>query len=328
MDSIDSIPIIDIGEIDEANGAKIDKLVKQIRQTYGEIGFAYLINHNIDPNLVENLFQKSYEFHCLPYETKMKIELNELHRGFIPINTSTDRNSKFAEVTKPNQSESFIMMREANEDDPAVQKGDFLAGPNQWPLEIRGFRKTLTSYFDAMTKLCQKICSVIAIALGTDPVSFAAEFEPPTTFLRLLRYPPIPPDTPNEIYGSAPHSDFGCITLLAQDKTGGLQVMNRQGNWIDSPYIKDTFIMNFGDMLQRWSNGLFVSTPHRVINKSGQERYSCPFFYEPNINAKVSPLNSCITAKNPRKFESIDYGEFLRAELQSGYDRHSKTDKA
>ena len=83
--------------------------------------------------------------------------------------------------------------------------------------------------------------------------------------------------------------------------------------------------MNFGDMLQRWSNGLFISTPHRVINTSGQERYSCPFFYEPNINAKVSPLPNCITAENPRKFESIVYGEFLRAELQEGYDRHSKT---
>ena len=156
MDSFRSIPIIDIGDINETGGSKIDSLVKQLKKTYGEIGFAYIVNHNIDPYLIEDLFQKSHEFHSLPYETKMKIELNELHRGFIPINTSTDRNSKFAEVTKPNQSESFIMMREANEDDPAVQKGDFLAGPNQWPLEIRGFRKTLTSYFEAMTKLCQK----------------------------------------------------------------------------------------------------------------------------------------------------------------------------
>jgi len=326
MESYKSIPIIDIGKIDDANGAKIDELVEQIRQTYGEIGFAYIVNHSIDPNLVENLFQKSYEFHHLPFEAKMKIELNELHRGFIPINTSTDRNSKFAKITKPNQSESFIMMREANEEDPAVQKGDFLAGPNQWPTEIPGFRETLTSYFDAMTKLCQKICSVIAITMGTDPKSFATEFEPPTTFLRLIRYPPSPPNILNDVYGSAPHSDFGFITLLAQDKNGGLQVMNRQGNWIDSPYIKDTFVMNFGDMLQRWSNGLFISTPHRVINKSGHERYSCPFFYEPNVKTKVSPLHSCITAKNPRKFQSIVYGEFLRSELQSGYERHSKTD--
>ena len=325
MESFERIPIIDIGEIDQANGAEIDILVQQIRQTYGEIGFSYIVNHNIDTCLVENLFQKSYEFHSLPYKAKMKIELNELHRGFIPINTSTDRNSKLELVTKPNQSESFIMMREANADDPAVKKGDYLAGPNQWPIEIPGFRETLTSYFDAMTKLSQKICRVISLVLGTDTESFAAEFEPPTTFLRLLRYPPHPPDTPSNIYGSAPHSDFGCITLLAQDETGGLQVRNRHGRWIDSPYIKDSFLMNFGDMLQRWSNGLFISTPHRVINISGKERDSCPFFYEPNINAKISPLPNCITAENPRKFESIVYGEFLRTELQSGYERHSQT---
>ena len=176
MHSFERIPILDIGEIEKGNGAKIYTLVQQIRKTYGEIGFAYIVNHNIDPRLVEKLFQKSYEFHSLPYEAKMKIELNELHRGFIPINTSTDRNSNLAVVTKPNQSESFIMMREAFVDDPAVQKGDYLAGPNQWPTEIRGFRETLTSYFDVMTDLCQKICRVIAIALGTDPESFAAEF--------------------------------------------------------------------------------------------------------------------------------------------------------
>ena len=136
----------------------------------------------------------------------------------------------------------------------------------------------MTSYFDVMTDLCQKICRVIAIALGTDPESFAAEFEPPTTFLRLLRYPPSPPDTPSDIYGSAPHSDFlDLLHYLPKTKTEVCRVRNRQGIWIDSPYMKDSFVMNFGDMLQRWSNGLFVSTPHRVINTSGQERYSCPF---------------------------------------------------
>ena len=98
MDSFRSIPIIDIGDINETGGSKIDSLVKKLKKTYGEIGFAYIVNHNIDPYLIEDLFQKSHEFHSLPYETKMKIELNELHRGFIPINTSTDRNSKFAEA--------------------------------------------------------------------------------------------------------------------------------------------------------------------------------------------------------------------------------------
>ena len=326
MISFDQIPIIDIAEIDQIDGPGIESIVRQIRKAYGTAGFAYIVNHGVGPLLIENLFQNSVEFHSLPYEEKMKIELNELHRGFIPINTSTDKNSKLAVITKPNQSESFIMMREANRNDPAVQMGDFLAGPNLWPEKLPQFRKTMISYFDELTHLCHKICRTIALALRTDVEAFAAEFAPPTTFLRLLHYPPQSPDSPCDLYGSAPHRDFGCITILAQDETGGLQLRNSQGNWINAPFVKDSFVMNFGDMLHRWSNGLFISTPHRVINSSGKERYSCPFFFEPNINAKVSPLPCCITPDNPQQFESIVYGEFLRTELQSGYNRHALTD--
>jgi len=326
MKSFDQIPIIDIAEIDQIDGPEIESIVLQIRKAYSTAGFAYIVNHGVDPLLIKNLFQKSVEFHSLPVEAKMKIELNELHRGFIPINTSTDKNSQLAVVTKPNQSESFIMMREADLNDPAVQMGDYLAGPNQWPEELPQFRKTLISYFDELTHLCHNICRTIALALRTDVEAFAAEFAPPTTFLRLLHYPPQSPDSPGDLYGSAPHRDFGCITILAQDETGGLQLRNSLGNWIDAPFMKDSFVMNFGDMLHRWSNGLFISTPHRVINSSGKERFSCPFFFEPNINSTVSALASCITPENPQQFDSIIYGEFLRTELQSGYDRHAPTD--
>ncbi|HAF88578.1 MAG TPA: 2OG-Fe(II) oxygenase, partial [Deltaproteobacteria bacterium] len=98
---------------------------------------------------------------------------------------------------------------------------------------------------------------------------------------------------------------------------------NSQGQWIDVPFIKDSFVMNIGDMLHRWSNGLLISTPHRVKNCTGRERYSCPFFFEPNVNVNVSPLPCCINDHRPKQFESIDYGEFLRTELQTGYDRHA-----
>jgi isopenicillin N synthase-like dioxygenase len=81
--------------------------------------------------------------------------------------------------------------------------------------------------------------------------------------------------------------------------------------------------MNIGVMLHRWSNGLLISTPHRVINCSGQERYSSPFFFEPNVNVKVSPLPCCITHDRPKQFASVFYGEFLSSELQSGDDRHT-----
>ena len=132
-------------------------------------------SHPISYSVCKQLFQKSVDFHSLPYKEKIKIELNELHRGYIPINTSTDRNSKLAVVTKPNQSESFIMMREAGMNDPAVKSGDYLAGPNQWPEGLPGFQEILTSYFDELTHLCHKICRVIALVLGADLKTFASE---------------------------------------------------------------------------------------------------------------------------------------------------------
>ena len=324
MQSFDHIPIIDIGDIDQIDGPGLGSIVRQIRGAYSTAGFAYIVNHGVDSNLIKDLFQKSREFHALPHSQKLKIELNELHRGFIPINTSTDKNSKLAEITKPNQSESFIMMREAGETDPGVKAGDYLAGSNQWPEGLVGFRETVTAYHDVLTELGHKMCRAIALAMGADVAAFSSLFAPPTTFLRLLHYPPQPPDLPRDIYGSAPHTDFGCITILAQDEIGGLQVRNSLGQWIDAPFIPGSFVMNVGDMLNRWSNGLLLSTPHRVINRSGQERYSCPFFFDPGVNVEVAPLASCITPDNPQRFDEIVYGEYLRAELQAGYDRHTK----
>ena len=322
MPAFDHIPIIDIGDIDQAEGTGIEAIVNQIRDAYSTAGFAYIVNHGVDSGLIDELFEKSAEFHALPHSSKLEIELNELHRGFIPINTSTDINSTLAVVTKPNQSESFIMMREAGENDPGVLAGDFLAGANQWPEGLPGFRETVSAYSDVLTQLGHKMCRAIALAMETDVEAFSAMFAPPTTFLRLLHYPPQQPDPSGDLYGSAPHTDFGCITILAQDEIGGLQVRNSQGQWIDAPHIPESFVMNVGDMLHRWSNGLLLSTPHRVINQSGRERYSCPFFFDPGVSIEVAPLESCITPDNPKRFDGIVYGDFLRAELQSGYDRH------
>lgn len=319
----DHIPVIDIGDIDQRDGTGFESIVRQIRDAYGTAGFAYIVNHGVDQVLITDLFEASAAFHALPRAAKMTLELNQLHRGFIPINTSTDRNSRLAVVAKPNQSESFIMMREAPAGDRAVLAGDYLAGANQWPDGLPGFRDTVVAYHAALTQLGFKLCRAIALALRTDVETFAAAFAPPTTFLRLLHYPPQPPDPAGDLYGSAPHTDFGCITILAQDEVGGLQVRNQAGAWIDAPCIPGSFVMNVGDMLHRWSNGQLLSTPHRVVNRSGRQRYSCPFFFDPDVNVEVAPLPACVTAEQPSQFDSIVYGDFLRAELQAGYDKHA-----
>lgn len=320
----DRIPVIDLTALNGSDGAGLDRLCDEILTAYGTVGFGYLVNHGIDPALIDGVFAASARFHALPRAAKMEVELNALHRGFIPINTSTDRNSKLAKVTKPNQSESFMVMREAAPDDTDVRAGAYLAGPNQWPEGLPGFREAVTAYHDALSALAAKLVRVIARALGTGQAGFAAAFDPPTTWLRLLHYPPQPPMSPDDLYGSAPHTDFGCITLLAQDDAGGLQVRTPAGNWVDAPPLPGSFVMNVGDMLHRWSNGRLLSTPHRVVNRSGRERYSCPFFYDPNVATEIAPLASYTGPENPPRFEPLVFGDFLRAELEAGYQKHAK----
>ena len=312
------IPVLDVSAIHGGTSADIARLAERFREVYSSTGFGYITGHGIPEGLVADVFAASKNFHALPAHEKMAIALDGNHRGFIPIDTSTDVNSTLAEVTKPNQSESFMMMREDAPDGAQVAAGHYLAGPNQWP-ELAGFRETLEAYHRAMVALGDKMVAVFERALNAEPGSLAVAFDPPTTWLRLLHYPPTKPA--EDVYGSAPHCDFGFLTFLAQDDVGGLQVMTPSGVWVDAPYMPGTFVLNVGDMLHRWSNGILKSTPHRVINRSGRERYSCPFFYDPHVCTVIEPLPSC--AQGGVQFAPLQFGEFLRGELEASYDQHA-----
>ncbi len=321
MTEFSEIPIIDLAPIHSMKASDTGALAAEFLQVYGDIGFGYVVNHGIPGDLIARVFSASTKFHALPRDEKMKVELNAQHRGFIPINTSTDVNSKLADVKRPNQSESFMVMREDGPGSPDVMAGAYLAGANQWPA-LPGFREDVSAYHDALTDLGRKLMNVAARSIGADPAELAAAFERPTTWLRLLFYPPTDRAADDDLFGSAPHTDFGCLTILAQDDIGGLQVQTPAGNWIDAPVIPGAFVVNVGDMLHRWSNGRLLSTPHRVINRSGRERFSCPFFFDPNVATDIAPLASCIDAGNPAKFDPINFGAFLRDELEAGYDKH------
>lgn len=323
MSEFSDIPVLDVAAIHGDDPAAKQALADQFAQVYGTTGFGYVANHGIADQLIDDVFAASQRFHSASQSTKMAVELNHLHRGYIPINTSTDVNSKLADVKKPNQSESFMVMREDGPDSPQVKAGDYLAGPNQWP-DLADFQLPVVAYNEAMSDLAFKLVEIVALALGTDPKELQDNFDLPTTWLRLLYYPPAPPIDDPDLYGSAPHTDFGFLTILAQDDIGGLQVQTPAGNWVDAPRIEGTFVVNVGDMLHRWSNGRLKSTPHRVINRSGQPRYSCPFFYDPNVASDIAPLASTVSAKLPAQFEPINFGAFLRGELEAGYQHHKK----
>ena len=307
------IPRIDISEIEEKEFSRT--LLQDFFSAYNKYGFGYIINHGIEKTLIEQLFQVSKQFHSQPLSEKMRVALDHNHRGYIAINTSTDVNSKLADVKKPNQSESFMMMREDKSELPDV----YLSGPNQWP-KLENFKEVLEKYTFNMTKLGRNLMRLALLSSGVKDLSVMQSLDTPTIWLRLLHYPPISKNSPSDLYGSAPHTDFGCLTILAQDEIGGLQVQTREGKWIDVPKLEGSFVVNVGDMLSRYTNGLLRSTPHRVINKSGKERFSCPFFFDPHTNAVVQPLKG--TGKP--KFSPINFGEFLREELEASYEKHKK----
>ena len=307
------IPKIDISEIAEKEFSRT--LLQDFFSAYNTHGFGYIINHGIEKTLIEQLFQVSKQFHSQPLSEKMRVALDHNHRGYIAINTSTDVNSKLADVKKPNQSESFMMMREDKSELPDV----YLSGPNQWP-KLENFKEVLEKYTCNMTKLGRNLMRLALLSSGVKDLSVMQSLDTPTIWLRLLHYPPISKNSPSDLYGSAPHTDFGCLTILAQDEIGGLQVQTREGEWIDVPKLEGSFVVNVGDMLSRYTNGLLRSTPHRVINKSEKERFSCPFFFDPHTNAVVQPLKG--TGKP--KFSPINFGEFLREELEASYEKHKK----
>jgi isopenicillin N synthase-like dioxygenase len=172
-------------------------------------------------------------------------------------------------------------------------------------------------YVAEMTGLARLVLALVAAALEVPRDELMAHFVKPTTFLRLLHYPPQPEE--DGLFGSAPHTDYGFITLLAQDDLGGLEVRNRAGEWIAAPPIPGTFVMNVGDILARWSNDRFVSTPHRVINRSGRERYSQPFFFDPAMDSSITAFPSCVAPGSAPKYAPVVYGDYLMERIDKNY---------
>lgn len=311
MTNASEIPVLDLTPL--TDGGDTAALAAAFARAYGDFGFATVVNHGIDPALTDAIFDAARRFHALPADEKAAVALDRNHRGYIAINTSTDVTTKLATVTKPNQSASFMMMRE----DPAPIDGVYLSGPNRWPA-LPGFRDACEAYAAALSALGARMMGLALDAIGAADRTILNAFDEPTIWLRLLHYPPQPPAAPDDLFGSAPHCDFGCLTFLAQDTVGGLQVMAPSGDWIGVRPTPGALVVNVGDMLHRLSNGRLRSTPHRVMNRTGRERISVPFFFDPHVNTVIRPL----PGTGDSRFDPILFADFLRSELEAGYDAH------
>lgn len=315
------LPIVDFSG-DGSDPSRHAAIAKAIDDAFRTVGFCYFVNTGVPQALMDRLFTASKSFHALPRERKAALAINEFHRGYMAPNTSLIETSSVAKVTRPNYSESFMLMHEVAEDDPRF--GSPLNGPNQWPSELPDFRTDVEAYDRALLAFGKGLLRIIAIALDLPPDTLESYFKHPTTFLRLLHYPPQPPTVDNETFGSAPHTDYGFLTILLQDMSGGLAVRRTDGAWLQATPIPGSYVVNVGDMLSRWTNGRWQSTPHLVRNISGGDRYSCPFFFDPDMDVVISALPSCVGPNNPPRFPPVRYGDYLMERLNRNYDYRKK----
>ena len=304
-----ALPHLSLAGADSPGGLR--RLAGAVAAAYRETGFAHVARHGIPAAVIDALFDASRRFHALPRATKDAIAVNRHHRGYIASGTATDRASSVEAATRPNLSESFIKLSEA----PPRRRGAAwpLDGPNQWP-DLDGFREAAEAFEAAAEPAARRLLAAMALGLGTAPERLLRLFDPPTVWLRLLHYPRRPADMPAGRYGSAPHTDFGCLTLLLQDDAGGLEVRAADGSWISAPPVEGAILVNTGDVVPVWSGGRWRSTPHRVVNPPDRDRYSIAYFFDPSMDARIAPLDG---SPNPSSFR---FGDHVMAQLDATYD--------
>jgi isopenicillin N synthase-like dioxygenase len=314
-----TLPVIDVAPlVGGRQGRATAAVAEQIEAACRDRGFFYVTGHGVPADLLTELADASAEFFALPPADKLEIAMEHAGRawrGYFPVG---------AELTsgRPDLKEGLYFGAELSDDDPRVLAGVPLHGRNLFPRQVPRLRSLVLAYLDALTTAGQAVLSGVALSLGLDGTYFSSGYTAdPTILFRIFHYPSSPPG--DEGWGVGEHTDYGLLTLLAQDDSGGLQVAAPEG-WVDAPPIPGTLVCNIGDMLDRLTGGWYKSTPHRVRNLSGHGRLSFPFFFDPAFAAEVPPLPDYAAAagNGSRRWDGQDlraftgsYGDYLLSKV-------------
>ena len=291
-----ALPLIDISGPDPAATAP------DIEAACRRYGFFYVTGHGVPAAALDRLDRAARAFFALPPAAKMEIAMvrgGPAWRGYFPVG---------AELTagRPDLKEGLYFGTELPDGHPRA--GLPLHGRNLFPRQVPGLGPAVLSYLDSLHGVAQKVLRGVAVSLGLDAEYFASGYTAqPTVLFRIFHYPAAPPDT--EDWGVGEHTDYGLLTLLAQDGNGGLAVRTPDG-WVDAPPVPGTFVCNIGDMLDRLTGGWYRSTPHRVRNVSGRDRLSFPYFFDPDFTMTVEPLPGWPAQGDPQP-----YGDYLVAKV-------------
>lgn len=310
------LPVIDLAPLVAGEPGGLERVAADIGNAAREIGFFYVKNHGVDAGLIKKTFAAAHTLFAQPLDAKMVLtkDFFKTNRGYVPMKGENLDPSKPSDLK-----EAFNIGLDLQADDPRIIRGEPFRAVNQWP-DLPGWKKTVLGYFNAVWDLGRLMHRAIAVDLDADPDFFEDKLDAPLATLRLLHYPPQPGDAEAGQIGAGTHTDYGNITILLPDEVGGLEVRRRDGVWLKAPTIEGAFVCNIGDCLMRWTNDTYVSTPHRVVNATGRERFSIAFFFDPNPDAEVACMPGCTGEGRPAKYASISGADYLKSKLDASYE--------
>jgi isopenicillin N synthase-like dioxygenase len=303
-----AIPLIDVAGHLAGDAESSRTAAAQLRSAFENVGFYYMAGHGVSQSLIDRTYEAAARFHAQPIAKKLALKVNEHNIGYLPISDAASPQAA-AQGRKLSQNEAYFLRRERAPDDPSVIANRRFHGLNQWPNDPPGFRETALEYMRTLEAFCRRLVPLYAAALDLPADFFDACFAQPHMILRMSRYPVIGGED-ETIESRVPHTDSGFMTLLPPNGVPGLSIQLPSGRWVDAPGIDGAFVVNGGDILHRWTNERFLSTPHRVRNVSGRVRYAIPFFCDPDHDTIIECLPSCRSAENPAKYPPIRFGDY------------------
>ncbi|MCC4213671.1 isopenicillin N synthase family dioxygenase [Leeuwenhoekiella parthenopeia] len=308
---MNNIPSVDLSDFLSSDSSKKQKFVNEIGRAYEEIGFVSLKNHFLDDNLVDDLYKEVKAFFDLPENTKKAYEIEGLggQRGYISFGKEHAKGKKEGDLKE------FWHFGQDPEPDANLTEE---YPENVHVKELEHFNETGMQAYRMLEKTGIYVLRALAIYIGLDEMYFDKWVKNGNSILRPIHYPPITEEPKGAVRAGA-HGDINLITLLMGASAGGLQVLRKDGEWIDAIPNEDELVINVGDMLERHTNNKLRSTIHRVVNPPREEwdtpRYSIPFFMHPRSEMPLNCLEECIDAEHPKAYEDITAGEFLHQRL-------------
>ena len=305
----EEIPVLDLGPYVAGEKGAAERLAVELRYAQENIGFYFVTNHGVPMDLISRGYDQLKKVFALPLEEKLKLKATNTRPGYVPPKSVVYVTSPINENTKPDLNEVLRYVNERAPDHPGRIAGRRFHGPNPWPENLPGFKETIKECHEALASLGRRMLPIYALALDKPADFFDSMFDDPLWTTRNSHYPVM--EAEENQYGISPHQDHGFMTLLPLSDVPGLEIRTRAGNWINADHMpEDAVIINTGEFLNRWTNGRFLASPHRVIPPK-RDRYSMALFFNPSPDTIADPLDTCVSEDNPARFEPVSIYDYL-----------------